>query len=793
MEKLTAKLFLKETSQITQLTSLSGMWVYLALTASLLSFLILSVNMYSLVLSTVFGIRLILTRQRLVITSCLFLFLSFGCFFFYVHNQTVKGLQLKNEVVSNCLILVQPDTVEVDGQSLKFRAVITESGEKIKVNNWLRTKEEHDYFLNLDDRVCLKVSGELTSISVKRNLGAFDYKKYATEQGVYRQLKVDEILSKSKDKSFSPIGIIRSCRAKINRYITKNYPTTTASYLKSLFIGVKDHEFKANQNQLSRLGILHFFSISGMHVYFFLALLAYGLRRIGLFPEGIYGLEISFLLLFLGLTGFSTSVGRSVFYIAILKSVQRFRLTLSPLDAWSLALLFSLVINPYLLLTAAGQLSFGLTAYIIFLAPIIQKQVSQRMELLVFSVVLSILSVPIVAFNFFEWQIGSLLLTVILMPFFSFVLMPSLLGLLIINLVMPIGSVLNEFDAILSKGQEVLFKLNNLDSFHIVTGKLPLIVVGVAIVISIIWLSKVRPSFWFSVICLVGMVAVISGFKYCDPRGMVAFVDVGQGDGLVIKRPFNRGTIIVDTGGKLEVKNPAIEGWKKGSGKSSEVNYDIIPVLKSLGVASIDAVFITHGHIDHFGNLPMVAQQFKIKKLIYPEGTKNQSLFNELSKTLKNKKIPQVEVLAGTKWNFSEYQLTSLAPLVAGKGDNDNSLVLKTKIKDKSFLLMGDLEKPGEEMLVRRYADLKTDILSTGHHGSKTSSNDFFINRVRPTDAIISCGVANHFGHPNQETLENLAKVNARVFRTDQQGMIYYTWTPFSSKLSQAKTVMLPE
>jgi competence protein ComEC len=115
---------------------------------------------------------------------------------------------------------------------------------------------------------------------------------------------------------------------------------------------------------------------------------------------------------------------------------------------------------------------------------------------------------------------------------------------------------------------------------------------------------------------------------------------------------------------------------------------------------------------------------------------------------------------------------------------------LKLQIKDQSILLMGDLEKEGENELLKYSPGLlQADILKAGHHGSNTSSQENFLDIVKSTEAIISCGQNNHYNHPSKETLEHFEDRNIHEFRTDEQGMIYYTWSMFSKKLSKGKYI----
>ncbi|WP_239644550.1 ComEC/Rec2 family competence protein [Enterococcus crotali] len=116
-------------------------------------------------------------------------------------------------------------------------------------------------------------------------------------------------------------------------------------------------------------------------------------------------------------------------------------------------------------------------------------------------------------------------------------------------------------------------------------------------------------------------------------------------------------------------------------------------------------------------------------------------------------------------------------------------MVVYAKTANKSFLFTGDLEREGEKRLIEQYPGLKVDVLKAGHHGSKTSSDSLFIQKIDPENAVISCGRNNRFKHPHEETLTVLKQANIDIFQTNKNGMIYYEWTPFSN-MSSAKIVM---
>ena len=105
--------------------------------------------------------------------------------------------------------------------------------------------------------------------------------------------------------------------------------------------------------------------------------------------------------------------------------------------------------------------------------------------------------------------------------------------------------------------------------------------------------------------------------------------------------------------------------------------------------------------------------------------------------------------------------------------ENNDSLIIYTKIKNKGILLMGDATKDEERELIKDYV-LDVDILKVGHHGSKTSTSKEFIDVIKPRYSVISVGKYNYYGHPNKEVLNNLKK--SELLRTDQNGSIRFTF-----------------
>ncbi len=235
---------------------------------------------------------------------------------------------------------------------------------------------------------------------------------------------------------------------------------------------------------------------------------------------------------------------------------------------------------------------------------------------------------------------------------------------------------------------------------------------------------------------------------------VVHYMDVGQGDSILIQFPEERVALI--------------DGGTRESGEKV-VNY-----IKNLGIERIDYLIATHPHEDHIGGLPEVVRNFEIGKIYMPDKTANTKIFEELLTEIDNKGL-NITIAKGLQTIIDENNLSFviLAPL---KGDypetNDYSIVTKIEYVENSFLFTGDIEREAEMDLVEAGFNLKSDVLKVAHHGSSTSSTLEFLKEVTPDYSVISLGKDNSYGHPHKEILERLNTIGTKILRTDELGDI---------------------
>jgi len=237
---------------------------------------------------------------------------------------------------------------------------------------------------------------------------------------------------------------------------------------------------------------------------------------------------------------------------------------------------------------------------------------------------------------------------------------------------------------------------------------------------------------------------------------MVKVLDIGQGDAILIRAAGQ--TVLVDTG---DIDN-----------RDKMVAY-----IKKEGITTIDKVIITHPHADHLGGMPGILENFKVGQIYDSGKTGTTALYRQYLSLVKKKNIPFSVVTAGNEIIITnEIKMKILAPdksLLTDQEINNSSIVAKLSYNKFSMLLTGDAEKESESMMLRTYsAELKSNILKAGHHGSNTSSSPKFLKAAAPEAVIISVAANNDYHHPHPSTLKQYEQAKLKVYRTDLNGSV---------------------
>ena len=233
----------------------------------------------------------------------------------------------------------------------------------------------------------------------------------------------------------------------------------------------------------------------------------------------------------------------------------------------------------------------------------------------------------------------------------------------------------------------------------------------------------------------------------------ILFLDVSQGDSILLHYPHNKYNILIDTGGNYNY----------------EISKNIIiPYLKSKGINKIDYLILTHGDYDHMGESINLIENFKVEKVIFNCGEFN-DLEKELIKVLEKKKIKYYSCIKELYIDKNKLQFLNTKEY---DNENDNSSVIYFNYYNYKFLFMGDASTEREKDILEKYNLKDVDFLKVGHHGSNTSSSEEFINSINPKYSLISVGKNNRYGHPNKEVLDTLN--DSKIYRTDQDGSIMF-------------------
>lgn len=224
-------------------------------------------------------------------------------------------------------------------------------------------------------------------------------------------------------------------------------------------------------------------------------------------------------------------------------------------------------------------------------------------------------------------------------------------------------------------------------------------------------------------------------------------IDVGQGDCFLIQQPFQKGNILIDTGGLV----------------NQDVASDIIvPYLRSIGVFHLDYVYISHDDYDHCGALESLQELMPIETIV-----------NKYDK----KRVIGDVVIEMLETN--------------GTNKNDQSLVLYVTIEDMHYLFTGDISMEIEQQLLTTYQHLDVDVLKVAHHGSNSSTSNALFQLIEPKVALISVGVNNRYHHPNDQVITRLKHQGVTIYRSDLDGMVtiryhqnrHYIYTMLDSSL----------
>ena len=633
----------------------------------------------------------------------------------------------------------------------------------------------------------IRVFGEGKAADPARNPGAFDYRLYCRSRGISGIIYVEGYTVTGGKVHVFPDSLYRIRRCLSERLKAIALPED-AGILSAVLFGEKDDLDSEIYELYRKNGISHLLAISGLHV----SIVGLGIWKI--FRKGGAGFWISgifaggFLCAYGMMVGSGASVVRAVSMAGLSFLAAAVGRTYDLPTAMCIPAAGLLLAHPYLLSQASFQLSFLAVTSLIYPGRLFSsrgeklftdEKISAAASAFFTSLSIQVVTAPVILWHSFGIPVYGVFLNLIVIPLMTYMVLSGFIGLGLSFLSVSAGG------AMLG-GAHYILKLYEVVCNGI--GKLP----GAELVLG-------QPEVW-KIGCYYGL--VVSGAiiyergmkiaeKSCDkfqekkhrliflcaawllafffllpsrPAGLSAtFLDVGQGDGIVLRSESH--TILVDCGSSQQ----------KSVGEKI-----LVPYLRSQGVTYVDLAVMTHGDQDHINGIRYLLEHpesgIRLGGLMMPKAG-NDEIYGKMAELAKEQEIPVYYAAAGDRIENiagKGMYMECLSPDGEEKFSdrNEESLVFRVTYDRFSMMLMGDLETGGEENLVESGVLSPVTVLKAGHHGSATSSGESFLEKLFPEITVLSYGRKNRYGHPAKEVKERLEKIGSEILETGISGAI---------------------
>jgi len=640
----------------------------------------------------------------------------------------------------------------------------------------------------------------------------FDYKSYLARQGIYSVIYYPEVEVLDHSQGFKPLQWIYSLRERLSASLARALPEPQGSLAQAILLGLRGNIPDSLYGAFSRTGTAHLLAISGLHISIIIAMfLSFGILVFGRQRSIYIWLTLVLTWLYALLAGMHPPIIRaaimgSLFLIAEYLGRQR-----SAIIALAFAAAVMVGIQPHVLWSVSFQLSFLAMAGLVLLYPYFQvwgrkgvaslfrarERIAAAGGMITDGFAATLAAIvavgPLIAYNFGVVSLVALPATFFSLPALPFIIVTAALvaftGLFALLAAQIFGwlawlflsylvFIVRGFDALPYSSIEVA----TVSTWHV--WGYYVILAGVIASLKhrkqladfssrlISGIKKVaegipKPRLGFStkwlilpflvVVILVWSVALTTP----DDKLHVSFLDVGQGDAILIQTP-NGQDILID-----------------GGPDPQKINLELGERLPFWD-RTIDLVVCTQPQADHVTGLVEVLLRYKVKQVLEPGVSYNSSIYQEWLRLVEDKGIEYNIARAGQEVDLGNgikmEVLNPPATLYEGTSHDvdNNGVVLKLTWGKVSFLFTADIREEAEFELIGQRANLKSTVLKVAHHGSKTSTTSQFLAAVDPEVAVISVGADNTFGHPSPEVMERLIDRlgEDNVYRTDEDGTV---------------------
>ena len=722
-----------------------------------------------------------------------------------IENKTNSiYVYLKNAYVSNDADLISGADAEPElkrkGQSAKRALLVLQEEELcnlVKIGNTLFS-------------VC-----EFQKFDKARNYGNFEEETYYNSCGVYLLAKSFETTITNKKTDYFR-QFLNDTREKMVQVIYEAVEDEdTAGILAAICTGDRSGLSDSSSQLYRQSGIAHILAVSGLHISMIGMTIFRLLRKKFRYP--LSAIVSLFLMIgFCIMSSASPSAVRATIMFAVQIAAIGLGKTYDILSALSLAAILLLLSNPFYLYHTGFQFSFAAILGVAVLYQTFEKFFiikNRFFSAVMMSIAVTMSTIPLTAFYYYEIPLYSILLNLIVLPVMSLVLGTGLAAAFFGMISVLLGRFFSGAGAYIVVFIKWICEIiGKLPASRIVTGcpeKYKILIYYCILLLMVFVMnqtahmrkkqpdkkqavllgnkkSKTKTSNlwrWILFICFCTSSLMILFLRLKNEKLNIVMIDVGQGECILLEHE-NGSAILID-GGSTSINNAA--------------KYVISGALKYRGIQKIDCLIITHPDTDHISGIMEILEKkntildygLELKQIMTPDFSGNTN-YESLKEMAEEKEVRFSSVYKGMNLEDGILRLSCLYPpqSYSAEDSNEYSAVLKLEYGAFSALFTGDLGADGEQNLLK---DLQVqnlsgyDLLKVAHHGSRYSSSESFLSAVSPKISIISAGVGNQYGHPHKETLERLEKAGSEVFCTADFGELIISVNTEGTMLLETK------
>lgn len=620
------------------------------------------------------------------------------------------------------------------------------------------------------------VKGTLKRVEEPANPGGFDSQHYYACRHIYYFMK--NAVVRKKTESYSGyrqllLHVKEKCRQILMAAAGEDAPLFCA-----MVLGDKEDLEPEMRMRYQLAGIVHILAISGLHI----SILGMGLYNLlkkiglGIWPAGIFSLGV--MLQYGIMTGGSVSTMRAVTMFLIAMGARITGRIYDMMSGLSVTAMMILLESPAYLLDSGFLLSFGCVLGIGIASEKICALAGadkKWKKALVSPIAIQLVTLPVMLKSFGEISIAGFFLNLLVLPSVGFVLTGGMAAVLLGAFCIPCAKLVIFPARVLLLFYEYLCSLAGKLRWSTWIGGEPEIwqmLVYYVFLITVLFIGqhiKEQVQKKKAVCRIAAGIFLAAGILILGyhPAGKlkVLCLDVGQGDGILVETP-DRHYFLIDGG---------------SSSQSDLGRYCLLPALKSQGIFYLDGIFISHTDQDHISGVKELLEYMgnglttiRAGYLVLPSWAEKPEAWEELAEAAQKAGI---KVVTGKKENELHCGPVTFSVLwpeknARGKDINEEAMVMKLSFGEFQMLFTGDIGADTEKKLLASGSLTDIDCLKVGHHGSRYSTTEAFLEKIKPEVAIISCSSTNTYGHPSPETIERLEAAGSQVEYTMKSGAI---------------------